>query len=129
MRKSFTIVELVIVVIIVGILVSFGMPAYLNARRKAIDREAQSQVKLLQAAEKVYRMETNQYIACSSNQDCNDKLHTELPSSIANGGNWDYQVINVNNAASPPTFTAQATGTAGSSNWQIDQDDEKASSF
>ena len=127
MKKAFSIVELIIVVIVVGILVSFGMPAYLKAKTKAIDREAQSQLKLIQAAQKVYRMETNNYIACVDNDDCDTKLNTELPPGTGNGGNWNYSVAVVGGV--PPTFNVQAVGSRGTSDWQIDQDDEKASSF
>lgn len=125
-RGSFSIVELVIVVVVVAILVTLAMPAYISARRRAKDREARALLKLIQVAEKTYRLETSRYITCANNTACNTILRLDLPSGTASGGSWDYQVPTVDNTAVPPTFTANATGTQGTQNWTIDQDDNEA---
>lgn len=118
---SLTLIELLVIIAVIGILATFAMPSYINAQRKAIDREAQTQLKLIQAAEGVYELETNSYGACGSNTACNTLLSIELPSGTADGGNWDYSV------AVGAGFTATANGTRGTQNWSIDEDDEGAS--
>ncbi len=121
-RKSFTIVELLIVVVILTILATFAIPAYLNAKQRAVDHEARSQLKLIQTAEKSYRLEEGQYIACADNAACSSDLRLDLPPAPPDG-NWDYSVPSVDNAASPPQFTANSTGTSGTTDWTIDADD------
>ena len=124
-QRSLTLLELVVVAVIIGILVTFAMPAYIGARRRAIDREAQSQLKLIQSAENMVKLETGNYIPCTNNLTCNVGLSLDLPPPTANGGNWDY-VIPTANVIS---FSAQASGARGTSNWQIDHDDDEASGF
>jgi prepilin-type N-terminal cleavage/methylation domain-containing protein len=123
-QRSLTLLEVVVVVVIIGILVTFAMPAYVVARRGAIDREAQSQLKLIQSAEIMVRLETGNYITCTDNLNCNAGLNLDLPPTRANTGNWDYVITSANIAT---TFLARASGTRGTSNWQIDEDDDEAS--
>ncbi|MBD3264827.1 MAG: hypothetical protein GF375_06970 [Candidatus Omnitrophica bacterium] len=125
-RGSFSVVELIIVVVVVAILVTLAMPAYISARRRAKDREARALLKLIQVAEKTYRLETSRYIACADNASCNSILRLDLPPDTSSGGSWDYAVGSVDNTATPPEFNATATGTEGTQNWQIDEDDVEA---
>lgn len=115
-KFSFTIIETIIVVIIVGILVSFAMPAYINAKRNTLDREAQTQLRLIRSAERVYRLEVGGYVNCANNATCNTRLNLDLPP--AGVSDWDYSVIN----STVNTFDGEAQNGGGTSNWQIDQD-------
>ncbi|MCF7886867.1 MAG: prepilin-type N-terminal cleavage/methylation domain-containing protein [Candidatus Omnitrophica bacterium] len=124
-RKCFTLLELIVVVLVVGIVVSFAIPGFLGAQRKAIDREARINLKLIQAAVKIHLREEGTNVTCSDNSDCNDELNLDLPPSTANGGNWTYAVQTTGGG---PGFNATATGTKGSQGtWTIDEDDNKAS--
>ncbi|MFO8053234.1 MAG: type II secretion system protein [Candidatus Omnitrophota bacterium] len=128
--SSFTLLELIIVVLIVGILVSFAMPGFFGAQQKTIDREARTNLKLIQTAEKTHELEEGQYEACTtgvaanSNIHCNNVLGLDLPPSTANGGNWTY-VVRLTGGGTG--FTVTATGTKGTQNWTIDEDADEAS--
>ena len=117
-KSAFSLIESLMVLVVIGILVTFAMPMYINARKGAIDKEAQTQLKLIQAAEDSYRLEIGNYIACADTTACNLTLRIDLPQ-----GNWAYSVGSV----SASGYTATATGTNGTQNWSIDQDDAEAS--
>jgi len=125
-KRTLTLLEVMIVVTIISILAALAMPAYVKAKKRAVDREAQSQLKIIQLAEKKIKLEEGGYITCASNTLCNLALNLDLPSSTANGGHWDYAVTSVNLAATPPTFTAVAKDAGGVTRWTIDQDDKMA---
>lgn len=113
--RSFTLLELIIVVIIIGILATFAMPAFRVTQERALDNEARANLKLIFAAEKIYRMETNAYVACVDITAVNNTLKLSIPTSSPN---WNYKVD-----ATITTFTgkAQRTSTSDSRVWCIDQ--------
>jgi prepilin-type N-terminal cleavage/methylation domain-containing protein len=64
MRKKFqgfTIMELLIVVILIGIIAGFAIPNYEKAVRKAHERDMQIQLMALHAANVIYRAHTGTY--------------------------------------------------------------------
>lgn len=65
-EHGFTLVELLVVVLIIGILVSIGLPTYLGARTRAQDRKSQQDIRIAFTAEKAYYADTNQYTATSA---------------------------------------------------------------
>ncbi|MCF7874154.1 MAG: prepilin-type N-terminal cleavage/methylation domain-containing protein [Candidatus Omnitrophica bacterium] len=123
-KPSFTLIELLVVVVIVGIVATFAMPGFFGAQKKTIDKEARTNLKLIQTAEEIKEVEEGQYKPCGSNSACNTALSLDLPASVANGGNWDYSVTCSSSCSSG--FTAQATGSKGTQNWSIDEDAQDA---
>ncbi len=124
-KTAFTLIELLIVVVVVAILATFALPGFIEMQKKAKDRDARTQLKRIQEAEKTYRLRNGNYTACDFDAvtvapDCNLVLELDLSDQ-----RWDYAVT-VNNAASPPTFSATASGGEGTDDWQIDQNDECA---
>lgn len=65
MRKGFTLIELIIVVIIVGILASFAIPQYTKLTTKAKAGKAKHAISLIKQAEKLYAAEHDAYINVS----------------------------------------------------------------
>jgi len=94
-KLAFTLVELMIVVLVVAILATIGIPGYLKSKKRAIQKEGISSVKLIAAAERIYRMERDSYFyypnsgAISTVGDINDNLKLFL-----NTSNWTYTLTN-----------------------------------
>lgn len=105
MKQAFTLVEVIITVVILGILVSFAMPAYRVTQERALDKEAKANLKLIRAGERIYRIETDNsiYISCADTSAVNSDLKLSIPTDSPN---WNYKV-NVTTGP-PPTFTGKA---------------------
>lgn len=93
-NNSLTLLEILIVTIIIGILSTLGFVNYARIKEDAIDKEARSNLKLIQAAEKIYRVETNRYYPASGGQSDIDTINNKLKLSLPSGStrNWNYRV-------------------------------------
>lgn len=119
--KGFSLLELLVVLIIVGILAALSIPNYTKTRERAVDKEAQTALSLVQAAERIYRLKARSYYPVSGlplEDDIAD-INTDLNLNLAEE-KWDYSI-----AGGASTFTANATRSGRT--WSIDQDDPQAS--
>lgn len=85
-KKAFTLVELIVVVIIIGLLATFAIPQYAASQRRARARRIWADMKLLAAAENIYHTETGVYAFCQipgGNTDCNDILNLNISTPSA----------------------------------------------
>jgi len=113
-NKAYTLVELVLVVTIIGILSGVGVMSYSKSRDKALSREAIANLKLIAAAEKIYKMEDSggDYVACNctGTSSCNNAsgCNTRLKLNL-NPTNWRYGVTTGSGGS---TATITVTGVA-----------------
>lgn len=107
--RSFTLTEMLVVIIIIGVLATLATNYYGTFREKSFDKEAQANLILVAAAEKIYRMENNQdeYIGCVTTSEVNTNLKLSISAETSA---WDYQVRLSADAGGSPRkdFCAQA---------------------
>jgi prepilin-type N-terminal cleavage/methylation domain-containing protein len=116
MRKTgFTVLELAVVMIILGILATLGFVQYGTYKESTLDKEAQANLRLIVAAERVYRMEIGGFFACSDATCINGNLRMLLSPA-----NWSY----LTTATLGTATCAQATRTSGTvRNWRLRQNE------
>ncbi len=105
-RTGFTIVELIVVIVILAVVAIISLPGFNKMRESSLDHEARANLKLIQAAEKIYRLEMATYYSASNTGAINDNLTLSLPTT---GANWNYTVY----GATETVFTANATRVGG----------------
>lgn len=64
--EGFTLIELMVVVLIIAILIAIAIPTFLGARRRAQDRQAQSNLRNGLTAEKTYYADKQEYTSDST---------------------------------------------------------------
>lgn len=113
--------ELIAVIIIIGVLATLAIPAFSVPRERALGKEAQANLRLIQAAQKIYNMDNGFYYpyAESGTQTQNNitLINSYLKLSIPTT-NWAYSV-----SASGSIFTAQADRNSTSCLYTIDNND------
>ena len=114
--KGFTFLEILVVIIIIGILATFGISQYVPARERAFSREATANLRLIRAAERIYHMETDGYCTDTSVPACNNvgAINTNLKLSLT-PTNWAYAITG---GAAIFTATADRVGAGGYLNCQ-----------
>jgi type IV pilus assembly protein PilE len=106
-RKGFTLIELIIVIIIIGILATLAIPQYLKAVEKGKLAKGKSGLALLAQAEGMARAEYDTYYKLT---DLVAKNVSELAKvGAGDDGDWTYSVGSVTTS----TFTATGKRKAG----------------
>ncbi|MCX5703550.1 MAG: prepilin-type N-terminal cleavage/methylation domain-containing protein, partial [Candidatus Omnitrophica bacterium] len=94
MKKGFTLIELIIVVIILGILAAIGIPQYIKAIEKARGAEGYAGLGYIQSGEKLYYANNEVYYAEAPLTDVGEQvLDINLPQS-----GWTFAIV----ASVPP---------------------------
>lgn len=121
--RAFTLVELMIVIVIIGVLATLSIVQFSGPKEQALEKEAKANLKLISAAEKIYRMEAGHYIDAPDENAINQILRLMLPANETTK-NWDYSVTATGGGTG---FSASATRTKGSNirTYTIDQEEEE----
>lgn len=88
--KGFTLLELLIVVLIIGILASLAIPRYIKATESAKAAEAYKNLNAIRQAEWAYYARTGMFVADMSSLTNFDRLDIESPNTIPNR-DFDYR--------------------------------------
>jgi type IV pilus assembly protein PilA len=119
--EGFTLIELLVVVVIIGVLVAIAVPVYLNYRKGAADKAAQSDLRgAVSAIEQFYTDNANNYPLdiTPATTGTNGKVTLPLIGTgtagvITLSDGTSFQFDNVSAAAGYIACTSNANGTAG----------------
>jgi prepilin-type N-terminal cleavage/methylation domain-containing protein len=111
-NRGITLIEIIVVVLIIALLAALGSPQFSAIRERALGKEAKANLKLIDAAEKIYRMETGFYYPSSGTKTDKDEINSNLKLSITET-NWDYAITGASGGASY-SATADRVDTAPS---------------
>jgi prepilin-type N-terminal cleavage/methylation domain-containing protein len=101
-QKAFTLLELMVVVIIVGIVASFGIPNYTRSLDKARRKDAESNLQVIHAAQQIYiARHNNVYFGPGNLAQINSNLMLNI---VANGTTYSCNLPGL----APPSFTCSA---------------------
>lgn len=118
---GFTMMEIMIVIVIIGILAVIALPNFTGQKDKQYEKEAKANLKLIMAAEKIYRMEIGGFTPPLADESAiNSMLKLSLPTGTHN--TWQYSV-NSDAVASCSVDAWKNTGTFNSSGWSMSNAD------
>ncbi len=85
-KKYFTLVELMVVVVIIGIMATLAVPSFAKYKERVYDKEAKALLAQFLSAQKKYMLQENisNFYACNTS-DCDSYFNLEL---VFNQGNW-----------------------------------------
>lgn len=89
-NRAFTLMELIIVLIIIGILSTLGISYFDPMRESALDNEARANARLIIAAERTRRMEAGTFYTSTNPHETNINTNLRLLLPTANR-NWNYR--------------------------------------
>ena len=108
-RKGFTLIELIVVVVVIGILATIAVPQYLKATERAKGGKGKVAIALIAQGEKQYRTEMDNYVAVSAKA-ANAGLGNYIDlTGVDIDSDWNYAVANITTT----TFTITGTKVGG----------------
>ena len=123
-QKGFTLIELMIVVVIIGILAALAIPRFMAATTKSKQSEAKGILKQIYTMERTYRQANNSYWGAGVSADAaNPDNFATIGVQIMASAKYTYDII----TADATTLLARATATdldddATEDVWEIDDE-------
>jgi len=97
LKKTYgaTLIEVLIVILVIAILVALALPNFKKSREYAFNKEAKANLKLIQAAERIYYIENAFFMPpgedqASNSTTINTYLKLTLPSGSDTSNVWNY---------------------------------------
>lgn len=115
-RVGFTLLEMMIVIVIIGILATVGLAGYTKTIEKSRSQEAIANLRLIRAGERIYRVENARYhpnpdntVWANNITDLDTNINTPLRLNI-DYRNYNFSITSANSGSN---FIAQATRNSG----------------
>jgi len=123
MKKGFTLLEVLVIAIVIGLLATFAMPQFVKIQEKSLDNEAKGYLVIMQAAEKVIKSEGSGFYGSSNHTDLNNYLDVTLPTGT--GLKWNYSTkVTSASGSNPETVCAQAQRNPNGRYWLMRDTDD-----
>jgi len=92
---GFTLIEVLVVILVIAILVALALPNFKKSRESAFNKEAKANLKLIQAAERIYYIENAFFLPPPGEGPADSiKINTWLKLTLPTGSGphniWDY---------------------------------------
>jgi prepilin-type N-terminal cleavage/methylation domain-containing protein len=118
-NKAFTLMELMVVVVIVGIIAAFAIPNYTKANNKAEERQLITNLRAIISAEEVYKAQTGNYWPSglsvpTANQGI-AAINAALKLNLLGGAKYDYNC----NSPANQSYQCFARYSPGVYAWQL----------
>jgi|GEM_PF-2910141 len=87
MKRNYTLIELLVIIVIVALLATLGLPVYIGTIERNYNKEALSMIRMILEAEKMEKLKRDAFTACSGTSSCSSELNLSLPYD-----RWQYSV-------------------------------------